>query len=351
MSLRILVTGATGHIGSHVVRAVLDAGSTPIAFVRPRSDRRALDGVSCEIREGDLLDAASVDRAMNGVDAVMHVGAVHRNHTQSADLMVRPAVEGTRAVLDAAEKHGVRRVIVTSSGATVGFAKDPSRPLDETAFQQRMTSSYIRAKVQQEQLALARAKQGGLEVVVLNPSGVFGPRDYRLTPATRALIGLLHGDPAFIAVCMTDVRDVARAHVLALEGARSGERYLITGDTALPKQVAALFDQVGGVRPLAFAPPAFLLRFIVGRGERKAAKDGSDPPATRDQLDDLDGGHVVYDSTRSKRELGMTYRTGKDTLTDAFRWLLFVNALKPRVAAKVRAKLGAAAAPERDWKR
>ena len=141
--------------------------------------------------------------------------------------IVRPAVEGTRAVLDAAEKHGVRRVIITSSGATVGFAKDVSKPLDESSHQERITSAYIRAKVEQERLALERAKDGRVEVVVLNPSGVFGPRDYRLTPATKALVGLLQGDPAFLGVCLTDVRDVARAHVLGLEKGRTGERYKI----------------------------------------------------------------------------------------------------------------------------
>jgi dihydroflavonol-4-reductase len=174
--MKVLVTGANGHIGSHVVRSLLDAGSTAIAFVRPGSDRRALEGLACETCEGDLLDAASVDRAMAGVDAVMHVGAVHRSMTPDPEDIVRPAVEGTRAVLDAAEKHGVKRVVVTSSAATVGFTKDPTKPLDESAQQTRIKSPYIRAKVKQEELALERAKQGKVEIVVLNPSGVYSAR-------------------------------------------------------------------------------------------------------------------------------------------------------------------------------
>lgn len=348
--MRVFVTGANGHIGSHVVRALHEAGASAIAFVRPSSDRRALSGVACEVREGDLLDAASVDEAMQGADAVIHVGAVHRNMTPDPEDIVRPAVEGTRAVLDAAEKHGIRRVVLTSSGATVGFTKDPAKPLDESARQERTVSPYIRGKVRQELLALERAKSGKLDVVVLNPSGVFGPRDYRLTPATRALAGLLSGDPAFLGVCFTDVRDVASAHVRALEKGRPGQRYLVTGDLATPAQVASLFDEVGGVRPSLFRPPGFLLRFIAGRAEKKAARDGSDPPVTRAALEDLDGGHLLYDSARSRSELGMTYRDAKQVLTDSFRWLLFVDALKPKVAAKVRAKLGAAAAPDPDWK-
>lgn len=349
--MRVLVTGANGHIGSHVVRAVQATGATVVAFVRPGSDRRGLDGLAYETREGDLLDASSVDRAIEGVDAVMHVGAVHRNMTRDPEEIVRPAVLGTRAVLDAAEKHGVKRVVLTSSGATVGFTKDLRKPLDERAHQTRARSAYIRAKVEQEHLALERARAGRVEVVVLNPSGVFGPRDYRLTPATKALVGLLHGDPAFLGVCLTDVRDVARAHVLALEKGRSGERYIVTGDNVLPAELVGLFSAVGGIRPIALRPPGWLLRFIIGRAERKAAQDGSDPPTTRATIDDVDGGHLLYDATRSKAELGMTYRGGEEVLTDAFRWLLFANALKPKVAAKVRAKLGARSAPDPDWKR
>jgi dihydroflavonol-4-reductase len=347
--MHILVTGANGHIGSHVVRAARDAGAIPIAFVRPGSDRRAVSGVACEVREGDLCDPESVARALKGVEAVMHVGAVHRNSTPDPEAMLRPAIEGTRAVLDAATRAGVRRVVLTSSAATIGFAKDPAKPFDESHYQESTKSVYIRAKVEQERLALTYAQRGALDLVVVNPSGVVGPRDYRLTPATRALIGLLQGDPAFLHLCLTDVRDVARAHFLALEKGRTGERYLITGDIVAPKQLSGLIFAAGGVRPPVFRPPMFLLRFIVGRAEKKAAREGSDPPTTLAAIDDVDGGHLAYDSTRSRRDLGVTYRDAGSVLTDAFRWLLHVEALKPKVALKVRRALGDAARPDADW--
>ena len=252
-------------------------------------------------------------------------------------------------MLEAAAKAGVKRVVVTSSGATVGFGKDPARPLDESHRQERRASAYIRAKLEQEALALEAAKAGRTEVVVLNPSGVFGPRDYRLTPATRAIVGLLQGDPAFLHVCATDVRDVARAHVLALEKGKSGERTLITGEQLAPKQLSALFAEVAGVKVPVFRPPLFLLKLIIGRAEKKAQRDGTDPPTTRAAIEDVDGGHLVYDSARSKAELGMTYRSAREVLTDTFRWLLHVKALKPKVAARVRAALGERAAPDPDW--
>lgn len=129
--MRALVTGANGHIGCHVVRACREASTEPVAFVRPGSDRRGLTGLDVETREGDLLDRASLDRAMGGVELVSHVGAVHRNFAADPAEIVRPAVEGTRNVLAAARAAGVGRVVHTSSGATVGFARDPQSPLDE----------------------------------------------------------------------------------------------------------------------------------------------------------------------------------------------------------------------------
>jgi dihydroflavonol-4-reductase len=347
--MKTLITGANGHVGCHIVRACLEAGHTPVAFVRPGSDRRGLAGLPIEVCEGDLLDAASVRRAIQGVQAVLHAGAVHRNYSPDPDLIVRPSVEGTRNVLDAAVEAGVSKVVHLSTAATVGFSADPARPLDESAALSSARSAYIRGKLEAEKRALEAAR-GGLDVVVLNPSGIFGPRDHRLTPATRALIALLQGDPAFVCVCVTDVRDVARAHLAALERGRRGERYLITGDALIPRQLAALFAEVGGVRPLAVRPPNFLLRFLIRGMERKATRDNSDAPASLDALEDLGRGHLLYDSTKSRRELGMSYRPARDVLTDAFRWLLHVGALKPKVAAKVRARLGERAAPDADWR-
>jgi dihydroflavonol-4-reductase len=145
------------------------------------------------------------------------------------------------------------------------------------------------------------------------------------------------------------VRDVARAHLLAVERGRRGERYLITGEALAPAAIAALFADVGGIKPATMRPPSWLLRFLVGRMEKQAAATGSDAAASRDALADLGRGHLVYDSSKSKSELGMSYRPARDVLRDTFRWLLHVGALKLKIAAKVRARLGADAAPDADW--
>lgn len=347
--MRALVTGANGHIGNHVVRACRDAGIDPIAFVRPGCDARALAGLEVERREGDLLDPESLRRACEGAEVVFHVASPHRNYARDPAEIVRPAVEGTRNVLTAARAAGVRRVVVTSSGAAVGFTDDPARPLDESAFLAEAKSPYTRAKIEAEALAREFGEKGGVEVVITNPSGVLGPRDYRVTPATAAVAAMLQGDPIFLHLCVTDVRDVAAGHVLAAQKGANGRRYILTGDRVAPAELAALIARLGGVKPATFRPPRFLLRFLAGRFEKKAAAEGGDAPITRAQIDDVYGRHLLYDAARARAELGATFRPAADVLRDTFRWLLFIDALKPKARAKVREALGPAAAPDADW--
>ncbi len=137
-------------------------------------------------------------------------------------------------VLEAARAAGVRRVLYTSTAATVGLTADPARALTEDDFVEAAEAPYMRAKIEAERAARAATV---LDVVILNPSGVFGPRDYRITPSSRAIVGALQGDPMFLHFCVTDVRDVASAHVLAAtkgqEGAplhHDGQRSRAEGD-------------------------------------------------------------------------------------------------------------------------
>lgn len=347
--MRVLVTGANGHIGSWVVRAAVQRGWQVVGLVREGADLKGLQGVPVELKKGDLLDAAAVKAAVAGVDAVIHVGAAHRMVASRAEDITQPAVQGTKNVLEAMAASGVKKLVYTSTGATVGFARDPARPLDESVFLEGAKAAYTRGKIEAERLVLAA--RGKVDAVVLNPSGVFGPGDFRLTPATRGLMGVLQGDPAMLGLHLTDVRDVAEAHALALERGEPGTRTIIVGEALLPKQLAALTQEVAGIKPPTMRPPAFLIRFIVGRGVKKALAEGTDLAVTVEAVEDVGDGHLLYDGTRSRQQLGMSYRPAREVLTDAVRWLLAMNALKPGVAKKVRAKLGAAAEPDPAWPR
>lgn len=282
-----------------------------------------------------------------GAELLVHVGAAHKNFAPSRDDILRPAIEGTKNVLAAATKAGVKRLVYTSSGATVGFTDTPSRPLDEQSFLASADSPYTEAKIQAEALVREHHASGrGPEVVILNPSGVFGPRDYRITPASRALIGLAQGDPSFLHVTVTDVRDVGRAHALAAERGAPGARYLITGERLSPAGVAELVGAITGRAPKVMTPPRFLLLFLAWLQQGKAKRAGTDAPITPAIVRDVYGRHLAYDGSRSERELGMSYRPAAEVLTDAYRWLLFLDALAPKVAARVRETLGDRALPD-----
>ncbi|MCO4763294.1 MAG: NAD-dependent epimerase/dehydratase family protein [Myxococcales bacterium] len=337
--MRVVVTGANGHIGSNIVRAVAERGWTAVAFVRPGSDRGALDGVQHEIAEGDILEADSLTRAFDGADAVIHAAAVHRNFVPDRAEMLAPALTGTTNVLRAAKDCGVRRVVYTSTGATIGFAESADQPLTEETTLAHAEAMYIDAKIQAERAALAF--EDGPEVVVVNPSGVLGPHDHRLTPATRGLVSLLQGDPAFLTLSITDVRDVAEGHLLALDKGTPGERYLLTGDVLPPKEIAAALERVAGIKPATFRPPGFVLNVIAWLEERKARGGTVDAAVTRNQLADVGHRHLAYDSSKAQRELGVTFRPADSVLRDAIAWLVQRDALKPKVASKVRQRLAA----------
>lgn len=331
----VLVTGGNGHIGCNVVRALLEEGTKVRALVRPGSERRGLAGLDVELSEGDVLTATSLGAAASGVETVIHTAAVHRNFAADPGDFLRTAVDGTRNVLDACAAAGVKRLVLTSSGATVGFTDDPARPLDERHHFETARAPYIQAKVAQEKLALAERR---LEVVVVNPTGVFGPNDFKLTPATRGFRSLLQGDPAFFAVTVTDVRDVARAHVLAARSGKAGERYLVAGDVLAPEQIAQTLVELVGFGPKVMRPPRFLVNTIAWWEEHKARSSGNDAAITREMIDDVWGRHLAYDAGRSRNELGMTYRPAKEVFRDTIAWLLQVGALAKGVEKKVRAR-------------
>ena len=181
-----LVTGGTGFIGANVVRELVAAGASVRVLARAGGDRRALAGVNVEIVEGDLLDAASVRRAVSGVQVVYHVAADYRLWTPDPATLYRTNVDGTRAVLQAAGDAGVRRVVHTSSVGALGIPKDGRPGTEDTPVTlDDMVGHYKRSKFLSEQAALDFARRG-LDVVVVNPSAPIGPWDVKPTPKPTA---------------------------------------------------------------------------------------------------------------------------------------------------------------------
>ena len=234
------VTGATGFVGSHVVRVLAEQGADLRLLVRSTSDLRNIQELKADRVTGDLRDAASLKKAVAGCDVIFHVAADYRLWVRDPDEMYRSNVEGTRAILEAARESRVSRVVYTSSVATMGFSSN-GHVADETSpvSLANMIGPYKRSKFMAEEIAMA-AGRSGMDVVVVNPTTPVGERDIKPTPTGRIVVDFLKKKfPAYVdtGLNLVDVTECARGHVSALEKGKSGERYILGGENLTLKQI------------------------------------------------------------------------------------------------------------------
>jgi dihydroflavonol-4-reductase len=248
--MKAFVTGATGFVGSHVAQVLAERGADLRLLVRTGSDPKNIQQLNAERVVGDLCDPESIDRAMAGCDVVFHVAADYRLWVRDPAQMYRANVEGTRTILQAARKNRVRRVVYTSSVATMGFTVK-NNPVDESSpvSLENMIGHYKRSKYMAEEVAIA-AGRDGLDVVVVNPSTPVGEQDIKPTPTGRIVVDFLKKKfPAYVdtGLNMVDVRECARGHVAALEKGRSGERYILGGENLTLKQILDKLAAITGL--------------------------------------------------------------------------------------------------------
>jgi len=246
----VFVTGATGFLGSHVARVLIEQGAKLRLLVRNSSDLRNIADLSAEQVLGDLREPASIEKAIAGCEVVFHVAADYRLWVRDPDEMYRSNVEGTRGLLEAARKSGIRRVIYTSSVATMGFTSNGSLADENSPVSLgQMIGPYKRSKFMAEQIALA-AGRSGMDVVVVNPTTPIGERDIKPTPTGRIVVDFLKKKfPAYVdtGLNLVDATECARGHVAALEKGRSGERYILGGENLTLKQI---FDRLAAITSL-----------------------------------------------------------------------------------------------------
>jgi len=264
--LKAFVTGATGFLGSHVARVLADRGADLRLLVRSTSNLRNLTGLRAETATGDLRDAASLEKAISGCDTVFHVAADYRLWVRDPNEMYRSNVGGTRALLEAARKNGVRRVVYTSSVATIGFRAD-GQPADEDSpvSLTDMIGHYKRSKFMAEQLAM-EAGRGGMQVVTVNPTTPVGEQDVKPTPTGRIVVDFLKRKfPAYVetGLNLVDVRECAQGHVAAFEKGRTAERYILGGEDLTLKQILDKLGQITGLPSPKIKLP-YLFAFAAG---------------------------------------------------------------------------------------
>jgi len=316
------VTGATGLVGSAVVRALLQKGHRVRVFVRPSSDRRNLADLSVEISEGSLEDVQSLARAVAGCRFVYHVAADYRIWVPDPAPMFRANVAGTRDLLLAALEAGVERMIYTSSVATLGLVPDGSADETTPSSAEDMIGPYKRSKFEAEELAREFARQRGAPVVIVNPSTPVGPGDVKPTPTGRLILEAARGQmPAFVdtGLNIVHVDDVAAGHLAAAEKGRIGERYILGGQNLSLAEILAMVSRTVGRRPPRLRVPHTML-FPVAFGAELAARiTGREPFVTLDGLR-MSRKKMYFTSDKASRELGYKPRLAREAIADAVSW-------------------------------
>lgn len=317
------VTGATGFLGSHVARVLSDQGAQLRLLVRPTSNLKNLEGLKAETATGDLRDPSSLEKAIAGCDTVFHVAADYRLWVQDPGEMYRSNVDGTRALLEAARKNGVRRVVYTSSVATMGFTSD-GHPADEDSPVSLgdMIGHYKHSKFMAEQVAL-EAGRDGMHVVTVNPTTPVGERDIKPTPTGRIVVDFLKRKfPAYVetGLNLVDVRECARGHIAALEKGRSGQRYILGGENLTLKQILDKLGEITGLPSPKVKLPYFFAfmtgvvdEVITGRLLHR------EPRATIDTVR-MGSKKMFASSARAERELGWKIVPVQDALRRAVQW-------------------------------
>jgi len=319
----IFVTGATGFVGSHVARVLAEQGAQLRVLVRPASDLRNVQGLTADLVQGDLRDAACLQKAVAGCEALFHVAADYRLWVRDPEQMYRSNVEGTRAILDAARNAGVRRVVYTSTVATMGFTQN-GHPANENSpvSLAEMIGHYKQSKFLAEEVAL-HAGRSGMDVVVVNPTTPVGERDIKPTPTGRIIVDFLKRKfPAYVdtGLNLVDVRECARGHVAALEKGRIGERYILGGENLTLKQILDRLAAITGLPsprtrvPYAVALAAGMIDEVVTghifRGEPRATVE-----AVR-----MSRKKMFVSSEKAEHDLGWQSTLVTDALRRAVEW-------------------------------
>jgi dihydroflavonol-4-reductase len=320
--MKTLITGASGFVGSAVLRRLLSAGHEVRALVRRSSDRRNLEGLDVELFEGDLADPDSLRNAVSGCRLLFHVAADYRLWIPDPDTMYRINVDGSRNLLRCAFDAGVERAVYTSSVAALGLRDDGGSADEDTPVTvEKIIGHYKRSKYLAEQAVLALAGEG-FPIVIVNPSTPVGPRDIKPTPTGRIILDTLNGKmPAYVdtGLNIVHVDDVALGHMLALERGHVGERYILGGENLSLKAILEEICAIAGLRPPRLKIPHNVVMPIAWIAERIAAVTGKEPIATVDSIR-MAKKNMFFSSDKARQQLDYHPRPAREGIADAIQW-------------------------------
>lgn len=321
--MRSLVTGATGFVGSAVLRLLINAGHEVRALARPGSDRRNLAGLDIDILEGDLTDRDSLARAVAGCNYLFHVAADYRLWIPEPDSIYRINVAGTEDLIRSAVKAGVEKIVYTSSVATLGLNRDRTPADEETPVSlDDMVGHYKRSKYLAEQKVLELIEAAGAPVVIVNPSTPVGPRDIKPTPTGRIFVDTLRGRmPAYVdtGLNLVHVDDVAAGHLLALERGQIGERYILGGENMPLREILTQICAIAGRTPPRIRIPHDAILPVAWMSECWARLSGTTPIATVDEIR-MAKKYMYFSSNKAVEKLGYQPRPAREGIEAAINW-------------------------------
>jgi len=318
-----VVTGGTGFVGATVVRRLVAAHHRVRVLAHASPSHRLLTGLPVEIADGDLGDAASLQRCLRGCQLLFHVAAMYALWAKDRRLFYQVNVEGTRRVLHAAAEAGVGRVVYTSTVGALGIPTDGSPGTEETPVSLAdMAGDYKRSKFLAEEVARDFARQG-LPVVIVNPSTPIGSGDIKPTPTGQILVDFLLGKMwAYVdtGLNLVDVEDVAAGHLLAAERGRVGERYILGGRNLTLREIFEILGRIAGIRPPRLKLSAAAILPVARLSEWIADHLTGRPPLVAVDAVRMAGKRMFFDPGKAVRELGMPQSPVEDALARAVKW-------------------------------
>jgi len=318
-----LITGATGFVGSALANKLLARSERVRVLVRATADRRNLESLAVEIAIGDLTDPASLAAAVKGCDTLFHVAADYRLWVPDPAAMFRSNVEGTRQLMIAAAEAGVRRIVYTSSVATL-LPRPGGHPAGEedAGSAADMVGAYKQSKHAAELIVREMIAREGLPAVIVHPSTPIGPRDIKPTPTGKIVVDAASGRmPAYVdtGLNVVHVDDVAEGHILAFERGQIGRNYILGSENLSLAAILALVAELSDRPPPRIKLPHGVVIPIAAAAEVWARATGREPFATREAVK-LARKTMFFTSERAMRELGYRPRPARAAIEDAIAW-------------------------------
>ena len=318
--MKALITGGTGFLGANLAHGLLKQGWDVRILRRATSPLDAVRDLSVEHAIGDVTDSRSLLAAMQDVAVVFNVAAVSSYWRNTAELIYKVNVDGTRNVFEAAAQSGVRRVVHTSSAAAVGFISGRLATEADRFNQPLRRFPYGHSKWLAEEVAVERVK-AGQDIVLVNPTAIVGARDINwisgsiLREAKRKHIPVIpQGGVNFVAV-----QDVVAGHIAAVEKGRTGERYILGGENLTNRQMTTVACEIVGVKPPRWAQPRWTIPIAAAVLDAIAAMIGPKLPLSGEQMR-LTAKYLYFDSTKARRELGLPQTPVRQALQECYDW-------------------------------